>query len=404
MRKNWPYILMLALVLFVLYKVSERSSEHRVEWKKNFSTYSKDPFGCYVVADYLAEMMDDVKTVDATAYEILSDSAYVNYNYVFINEEFQGFSELDVKQLCSFAARGNTVFVSAAYFGALGDSLKALTGDALFGQVDTAVTVGAMVKAGSQHVQCNLLNPSLHLPQNAVFSQSSVSYAFARVDTANTVALGTDGGDYVNFIRVKFGKGEFILHSFPDAFGNFYAASPATAPYLFRVLSYLPKRPTLIDAHYKAGRIVNEDTRRYLFSEPALRLGYYVLIVTGLIALFFGGRRRQRPVPVFAPPTNSTLEFVEQVGALYYRNGNHSDMIRKKISYFLESLRTRFHLPTNELDERFLERLIALSGVPKEHVRQLFKLINYLGINPASERDLIRLEQLIREFNQQSKR
>ncbi len=405
MKKNWPYYLVLLLVVAFLYTISRKTAHEQIDWGENFTAGSKDPFGCYVVRELMDETMEsDIDDVDRTAYVQLADSLYRNSNYFFVNSHFEP-SAQDVIKLCRFVHDGNTVMISARSFGMLHDTLKFWTQDALMLQVDDNTTVSSAYQAGSSGTQANLVNPSLKLPKNAVFDRTTYSVAFSRVDTVNTTVLGVDGDGNVNFIRVRLGKGEFLLHSLPDAFANYYAGDKATGPYLFRALSYLPDRPTFFDEHYKTGRRENVDPRRYLFSEPALRLTYMVLIVTGLIALFFGGRRRQRAVPVVKPPTNSTLEFVEQVGALYYRQGNHTDIVRKKINYFLESVRSRFYVQTQVFDEKFLERITNLSGAPREQVQQLFATIDYLRSTPAcGERDLKNIEQLTWNFNKRSKR
>ncbi|HLG02352.1 MAG TPA: DUF4350 domain-containing protein, partial [Bacteroidia bacterium] len=317
MRKNWPYLLMLAAVLFILFQVSIRSQPAKVNWSENFTYNSEIPFGCYVFRDYSESLFGQVEESEQTAYDRLADSIITGYNYIFINSYFAP-SEPDVHQLLDFVHRGNTVFISARSFGLLGDSLNIETGDPLISALGSdTVLVGGFVQDASDSIQANLLNPSLRLPENTVYSKTTYAVVFTEVDSVNTTLLGTDSRDFPNFIRVKAGAGEFYLHTLPDAFANFYAAAPKNAPYLFRVLSYLEIRPTILDAHYKTGRLINDDSRVYLFAEPTLKYGYYVAITAGLLALLFALKRRQRAVPVVMPEMNTTLQFVEQVGVLY---------------------------------------------------------------------------------------
>lgn len=407
MKKNWPYLLLLALVLFVLYRASQSNKNKHIDWRENYTTASKTPFGTNVARTFIADLIhDSLKEIDKTVYQQLANSDYTKHNYVFINGEFEPTAQ-DVMQLCRFASAGNTVLISARSFGMLSDTLKVQTGDPVFADLsqNSNTTVGSMVQSGSNYIEANLTSPSLHLQKNMVFDKTTLGYVFADFDTAHALVLGTDGRKYANYILVKMGKGQFLLHTVPDAFANYYAADKASSKYLFGLLSYLPAQKTLLDAHYKIGRLENRDTRRYLMSEPALRLAYYILICAGLIAMFFGGKRRQRAVPVLNPPTNSTLEFVEQVGVLYYRQGNHADIAVKKIIYFLESVRSRFYVQTASFDDIFLERISNLSGVPKEKIQHLFATVDYMRTTAAcSEKDLRNLEQLIRDFNKQSKR
>jgi hypothetical protein len=416
MKKSWPYLILLGLVLFVLFRASEKTTKNHFDWTENYLGKSKKPFGCFVARKYIGNMMNDqMQETDRTAYQVLSKDTFTNRNYIFVNSTLgldymsgSSISALDVVQLCHFVHNGNTVFISAREFGMLIDTLKVEVNDPIRLYLDTATgNVNQVVIDNSKVVEANLSNPNLHLAKNVVFNKAQQGLVFTDFDTTRTVVLGTDGNGHANFIKVKMGKGEFYLHTLPDAFGNYYAADKPTAQYLFGMLSYLQVRPTFFDAHYKSGRaeIENTDIRQYLFQEPALKLAYLVLIATGLLALFFGGKRRQRPVPVVKPHSNMTLEFVEQVGALYYRQGNHSDMAQKKINYFLESIRTRFYTNTNAFDDLFLNRISNMSGIHLETVRQLFETINQVrAAGGCTEKQLRELEKLIRQFNTNSKR
>ncbi len=407
MKRNWPYYIVLLLVLAFLYRVSEKSARKDIVWTENYTGTSKIPFGCYVMHDYLEEIISgDVKDVNKTAYVQLVDSAYTNKNYVFVNSAFYPTAQ-DIIQLCRFAGAGNTVLISARSFGLLADTLHFHVGDPMLYDIqnDSITTFGGAINSGSAFTEANLVNPNLHLEKNAVFDRTTYSSIFASFDTLKTTVLGVNQRGQSNFIKVSFGNGQFLIHTLPDAFANYYAADRPTQRYLFRLLSYLPDHQTFFDEHYKDGKVENTDSRRYLLSQPALRLGYLVVVIAGIIALLFGGKRRQRPVPIVAPPTNSTLEFVEQVGTLYYRQGNHADIIKKKINYFLENVRSRFYAQTTVFDEKFLERMENLSGAPKDQVRHLFATIDYLRTTQgAGEKDLKNLEKLIWEFNQRSKR
>ncbi|MBI3510927.1 MAG: DUF4350 domain-containing protein [Bacteroidetes bacterium] len=408
MKKNWPYFLLLAIVLFVLFRMSEKASAKRVDWKDNFTMSSKNPYGCYIFDQYLGEMMGG-KTdhINLTAYQNLAGKKFTDHNYVFVNSDFSP-SMQDVVNLVKFVEAGNDVLISARDFGLLADTLKFQLGDPLYIDISKKpnnTTLGSMVNQGNAFVESNLVNPSLHLKKNASFDHTTYELAFTAFDTLRSIVLGQDGRGYANYLRIPKGKGSFFIHTLPDAFGNYYAANANTVDYLLNVVSYLPSQETFIDTHYKIGRKENDDTRRYIFSEPALRLGYVVLIIAGLIGFFLGGKRRQRPVPVVTPPANSTLEFVEQVGALYYNLGNHGDIVYKKINYFLESVRSRFYVQTNVFDEKFLVRLENLSGMQRDEVRQLFSTIDYLRKAPGvSANELKRLEEQIRNFNTKSKR
>lgn len=405
MKKSWPYLLLLVGVMALIGYISQQNSSQRINWEPNYRVDSKVPYGCYLANHYLeTTLQGELEYTDKTVYGELQDSTITGHNYVFINANFSP-SALDVFALCDFAANGNTVFISATEFGMLADTLHFQVRDPLTYHMQFDTTLNAAIAYSQDTVRMNLVNPALILQDPPAYEREYISYAFLRLKPQDVTILGIDRSGYPNYIRKKFGKGEFLLHCMPEAFVNYYAGKPENAKYIFGAFTYLPDQTTIMDRHYKIGKEMNDDSRRFILSQPALKLAYYIVIIAGGIALLFGGKRRQRPVPVVQGFRNSTLDFVEQVGALYYRNSDHSNIIHKKINYFLESVRARFFVSTVEIDEKLVERVAGLSGVPFLQVHKLFGMIKMLRAMEAySDENLKALEAAIREFNKRSKR
>jgi hypothetical protein len=172
------------------------------------------------------------------------------------------------------------------------------------------------------------------------------------------------------------------------------------AEYISGALSYLPKGKIIWDEYYKVGRGEEETPLRFILSRTALAWAYGITIVSLFCYILFEAKRRQRIIPIVAPPQNATLEFVDTIGRLYYQYGDHKDLAHKKITYFLESVRSRFYLKTNLLDEEFVEKLSEKSNVEKEQVKMLISLIRKINeAGSVTEEMLIRLSDMIDGFN-----
>lgn len=406
MKRSWPYLVLLIGVMALIGYISQKHSGRRINWDPSYRTDSRIPYGCFLSTRYLETTIHtDLKYVNQTVYGRLdADTSLVNHNYIFINDYFQP-SAQDVISLCRFASKGNTVFIAAGSFGFLADTLKFRVGDPFSVQFQQDTTLNQLMNYANDTIKMNLVNPDLVVFPAPVYDRSYTSYAFFRLRNPNTTILGVDRSGYPNFIRIRFGDGQFLLQCMPEAFCNYYAAKRSNAQYIFGAFSYMPDQTTLVDQYYKVGKLVNDDSRRFVMSQPALKLAYYILIIAGVVAIFFGGKRRQRPVPSLPGFRNSTLDFVEQVGALYYRQSDHTNIVHKKIAYFLESVRSRFYVVTHEMDDRLVERVTALSGVPFQQVNKLFSMINTMRASEVhSDSDLKALESAIREFNKRSKR
>jgi hypothetical protein len=137
---------------------------------------------------------------------------------------------------------------------------------------------------------------------------------------------------------------------------------------------------------------------------PSLRWAFYVTLSGLLLFIIFESKRKQRVIPLMAPPKNTTLEFVKTVGNLFYRTKNHKNIAHKKITYFLNHIRTHYRLDSSHFDEEFREKLEKKSGKPREQVDTVVALIQKLEQQTeVSKQELLALNQNIDVFYQNLK-
>jgi hypothetical protein len=206
-------------------------------------------------------------------------------------------------------------------------------------------------------------------------------------------------------LRVPFGKGALLLNTTPRAFTNYYMLKDTTAQYIARTLSYLPEdaQTVIWDEFYRTGRAEASTPLRFLLTTPALAWALFVLIAFILFYALTGFKRRQRVIPVYTKPANTTVEFVTTVGRLYFQQGDHQDIARKKISYFLDDLRRRYFLRINDFSEASAERVAQKAGVPREDVVAFFNFIQNTENEISSEVQLLTLNQVIENFYKKAK-
>lgn len=399
--------MLIALFALLIYFASRAPRALREE--PDYTTGSEIPRGGKLVYDFYENMSPG--TVEKSlkpAYSLFNNESFKKTNYVVFNTSFTP-DKYDIEELLRFVAEGNNAFISAYGFSReFYDTLKFRTGSMLYedlSQDTTEQSIGKAIDINSTPV-INFVNPNLKRKTDFIYKEKWTSNnAFTTFDTAKCVVLGENEQGYANFIRMPFGKGQFYLHAIPDVFSNYNVSDSLTAPYAFRAFSYLPKQRTIWDDYYKAGFTLSGDTRRFILADESLRTAYIIIAAILALWIIFGARRRQRIIPVVKPLQNTTLEFVEVVGTLYYHQHNTADILHKKITYFLESIRTRFYIRTNVFDDHFMMRIAALSGVSELQVRELFgeigRLQHYITVQ---DEDLKKLEQLMWEFNQKSKR
>jgi len=228
----------------------------------------------------------------------------------------------------------------------------------------------------------------------------NTSFFEFKSSSASAVVLGRNSLGAPDFVKVDFGKGAFYLHLQPLAFSNYYLLNDTTSDYAFKALSYLPANNKVIwDEYIKRGRAGEENMMRVIMEKAALRWAYYIAIFGILLFVVFEGKRRQRVIPIIKPLQNTTLEFVQVVSRLYYQKQDHHGIARKKIIFFLEQIRTQYHLPTNQLDEQFTETLSHKSGYPLEKTKYLiWKIRQVEKSGSITAEELLKLNDEMEKF------
>jgi hypothetical protein len=118
-----------------------------------------------------------------------------------------------------------------------------------------------------------------------------------------------------------------------------------------------------------------------------------------------GIKRRQRIIPIIEPLRNTTLDFVDTIGTLYYQQGSHKEIAEKHISYFLSFLRSSFRMITTVYDDVFITRLSERSGIEKDKIKNLFNYISYIKAKQSiHEQELLQLNRMIEDFYKLNKR
>ena len=84
---------------------------------------------------------------------------------------------------------------------------------------------------------------------------------------------------------------------------------------------------------------------------------------------------------------------------MYFQEGHYKTVLEKRIIYFLERVRSEFHLDTQNLDEKFITKLQLKSGRPRSLIEKLVKKISNRKLNRyLSENDLVELNGMLEEF------
>ncbi len=387
--KKVLWIFGIALLVLV---ITEIVRPKPIDWRSSYIATDKIPFGGFVLFEEAPSLFKnaEIEKVEQDPYEFLTDNTYAqNSAYIFINDEIR-FDEKQAEEILKYVENGNTVFIASRRIGyILSDTLK----------INSSTPYGIL----EEELLPQFYSPSLRPDSLPSFKKGVFKAYFTDIDTLKTTALGyfkTEDSTQqeLNYIKLNFGKGQFLLHSTPEAFSNYYLLN-GNAQYAANALSYINADKIYWDEYLKTGRKVVTSPMRFVLDQAPLSWAYYVLMGGLLIFVLFKGKREQRIVQVVAPLKNTSVEFTRTIGDLYFQHKDYSNIIAKKITYFMESLRSKYYLNTNEISEDFIKKLASKSGNSIENTQQLMQFIKHLKEKSVhSEADLLELNKKIEAF------
>ena len=399
MRKIHHIILFFLSVGFLLTSCKE------TDWRENFRERSTEPFGTYIIQNEIETLFKDQevevlqKHIDDYFIDIYYDYGADFANYICIKPAAYRLGKDSSNKLLEFVASGNDVFLSLYYFNdtfeeTLGFTTKNLDDEA-YSNEELKALKGTL-----------RLESSTFKKTDFTFSRNLRRNYISEYNKENTTILGTQKvNDTVrpNFIKVKYEKGNVFLHTQPIAFTNYFLLS-GNQEYVENVFSYLPNRTVIWDPQIRASKFRgnnDDDTSALSFfmQHPSLKWSLYVGFFGLLLFMFLNARRKQRAIPEVKQLKNSTQDFTHTIANLYLKEENHKNIVSKKITYFLERIRTKYHLETQNLNSSFVEKLAAKSGNTVQSTNYLINTIISLNNKSMCTQDeLIRLNTLIENF------
>ncbi len=409
MKQHRIYLIILlsTIIGFILVEIYKPKP---IDWTPTFSNKDKIPYGCELLYKVLPNVFPNQKILDEKV-PIFSKKRKVKLppksNYLYIFSYFRADS-LSLVKLLDYVQKGNSVFIASENFFGLDDTLHFQTSYIKDLDINDSTSI-------------NFVNPTIRKSSDYKYHNQAADTYFEIKDTTKSrksfTILGKNSKGFPNFIRVNFGKGTFFLNTIPMAFTNFYMVKNDNSDYAFKALSYLPEQPTFWDEYVnkmsigksvksisksreaKGEEDIQESPFKFIVSQPALKWAYFITLSGLLIYLIFEGKRRQRIIPIIEAPKNTSLQFVETIGSLYYNQKDHKAIAEKKITHLLAYIRTKFYLKTTDIDQEFKTDLSNKSGISLLEINDLFNYISFVQNNDyITENQLITLNEQIENF------
>lgn len=362
-----------------------------INWNKNFNTQNKDPYGLYVFNQELPNLLKDQKLskTSLTPYEYFSDSLQnpINETTFLIVQNNNAFDKNSGIKLLEKVKEGADLVISLENY---------------YYTFSNFILDSLQVNFYNEKVN-QLYFVHENFSKDTLEIKDAYNYIYTVKHPEKHQVLAKMEHNPV-FISTKYGKGTIYLSSTPILLTNYYLLNEKKdfSKFTEAFASVIKKKNVIWfdEDHDSNSQIQNQSIFKVLFKHQSLRFAWYTLIIGLILFVFFYGKRKQRIIPIVEPLKNTTIEYIETVGNLYYQENNHTQLLDKQIKYVLNQIRVEWHIPTQQMDEDFKKRLQQKSLASEEIINDFVSFIIHFDLkHNYSQSDLIRFNELVEKIN-----
>lgn len=384
--KDFKIYITIACLLLGIYFVTQYNKPDDINWQSTLYYKDKIPFGNYIAYNQLRHLNPGAHIVNTnkSIYNAFHGDSLQAGTYIILAKNIT-LNKFDFEAMLKYIKAGNTVFMSAFdWRGYIADTLK----------------INSRAEYASKNTTLNFTNNKLKRPVDYSFNRDIANQYFDSYDTARAVVLGMNHYEHSTFLSYKFGKGKLLICATPAVFTNYSLLTLQGADYAEKALSYLPAAKYVYWDQFQNGDIPEDGSpMRVFFSNPSLQWAYYLCIFSLLLFVIYEVKRRQRIIPVIEPLKNTSVEFVNVVGQVYYEKRNNANIAHKKTIYLLGYIRERYKINTSKLDKEFTAMLSQKAGVELSFIQELVVTLLFVSTHGhITDHELIKLNHLIEQF------
>ena len=330
------------------------------------------------------------------------------------------FSDDEEQQLLDFAARGNNLLLVAnnypedIYDEESNTSLARSLGFSIirFADFDFSEFKDSLQAAAKDSIQWTVDGQVFHMPPQLISAAlENKNMSNEKLATTEVVVHEPDGAvgwreTRPVLLQRNYGKGKIVIATNTLLFTNYGVLHPEISAYVGRVMALVADKPTIRFSDNFAKSQGDEDGQsqsplKFLLAHKPTRWALIVALATIALFFVFRARRRQRVIPVMSLPDNKSVEFARVLGTIYYRRGNHRDLLNKKFLHFAYEVRRRLFVDVTDpaADEHTVAALANVTGMPANILQTQLGVLRS-ALQPSDEQlDKEQLQQYIDFMN-----
>lgn len=383
MNKNFKIYGIIFLLVVAVFALLEINKTERIDWRKNFDTSKKSPFGLFIFNKEVNHLLKNkVERTPLSPNDYYKSASKKPHNILIIQKEIDEKSWIQI--LKNVESGSDALIIAENFNPKISDSLGFWTDYISYSGENTLKLTDNRFRSDS-------------IVSKEFSSEQGFSYLKEEHQILGSLEYGKGNA---NFIKINHGRGHLYLHTEPLILTNYYLLKNGNEKYVQDVFSYLPNQETIWFSSATESTEKSQSPLRFILSKPALKYAWWLFLVGMLLFVIFNAKRKQRIVPLREPLSNKSVEFVRSIGNLYMQEGDFHDMMAKKAQYFLHHVRTELLIDTQNLDENFAHLLHLKTGKSVEKINKAIDFIRR-GQDPYAsvmQEELSKMNQLLDEI------
>ena len=400
MFKSTYYIILFFLCAIILYSCIAPKSK-LPDLKEKYGYKDTKPFGAYTAYQIIKNIYPDkIINLNKKPFSKFYNSTHFDSASFYINISNKFYvNDADAQSVLDFVYEGNTAFISSSM-------IDTVLMSKIFCRQEYTNWLFQTSKPKYVTTSVSLL------PDEYSFKDSFSYYYYPFVNYFSEIhgdrgrITGYNQNGKPNFIVFFWGKGRLFLHCEPRALSNYFLLSGDNHLYLKQIMQLMNDKPGNVfwdDYYNKINYRESDDdsfsTLSAIMKHAGLAMAFWIILILLLLYILFGGKRKQRIVPVVKPVQNTSIAFTEAVAALYLVEKNNKNIADKMVSYFNEFIRTRYFLNIHTVNADLITVLSKKSGVEHDKVQSLYYAIQQIGTaESVSDFELLSLNEQIQLF------
>ncbi|GAB4125494.1 MAG: hypothetical protein OHK0045_09660 [Raineya sp.] len=412
MQKKTIYIVLIALIVTFLasmpfwYKgdTPPKNKKRKLDWTPTFKKTETKPYASLILYQMLGDLFPKKEItlrVKVASEDTLLHKLGKKYNLLYVHNTLdEDYTYLQA--LHKFVLNGGEAFIVSNYLPYR-----------LIDLLNNEISID--FKDASESLQINFTEPALRSSKPYYYPNINSYYYFSAINQQEHSVLAKDQFGNPLFIKVPVGEGNFYFCTIPLAFTNFAMVDEKNQEFIAKSISYLPIRDVLWEDKpqyrtYYDGDSKYDNTPRgikeleFLRKHPALWLAFLLACVSVGLFIIFRAKREQRPIPIIEKPVNSSVEFAQTIGRLYFNRQDHKNLAEKKILYCMDFIRSHLQIPIQDCkDRKWIEKIAQKAAMSEEKIKEMFDAMqNCKEKEQISSNELISLNNVINEFRKKA--